>query len=191
MIVSVLKKISEIFHNFFLNLSKRERIIFCVTISFVSLLFLDRLVISPVFFKMQSLDKKIREKKASIKKTLRILAEKDRIEHEKNKFSPYSISASSKEERMTELLKEIESLANKALVYLIDIKPIGTKEDNLIQKYLVSIRFEAQMEQLINFIYNIESSEKLLTIERYRITTESKESSIVNCNMLVAQIVIP
>jgi Tfp pilus assembly protein PilO len=188
---SIVEKVPQVLRNFFLRLSKREKIIFCVAIGVASLLFLDRLAISPVFDKMAALNEKIRDKRASIKRTLRILAQKQRIEGQKARFPSYSFGIGSQEEGLTALLREIENLANKTSVYLIDVKPTGSRKEEFAQKYLVSIKCEAQMEQLIYFIYNIEKSDRLLTIEKYRINPKTEESSIANCSMVVAQIVLP
>lgn len=49
-------------HNFFTNLSKRERMIFYSCLIFVSLAFLDRLIISPAFTKKKLLEEKIKIK---------------------------------------------------------------------------------------------------------------------------------
>jgi Tfp pilus assembly protein PilO len=92
---------------------------------------------------------------------------------------------------MVSLLKEIESFANKSSVYLVDMKPAGLKPSDSSKKYLISLNCEAQMEQLSDFMYNIENSNKLLTIEKYQISPKSKESSVVRCSMSIAKIIMP
>ena len=47
------------------------------------------------------------------------------------------------------------------------------------------------MEQLVDFMYNIENSDKLLMIEKYQISPKSKESSVAKCAMSISKIVIP
>lgn len=181
----------QTFYTFVSHLSKREKIIFYAAISFVSLTLLDCLIISPIYSKIKSLNEEIQERESNIKKNLHILAQKDRISSEITKYTSFLSSAESEEEEMTSLLKEIEGLANKSSVYLVDMKPAGLKPTGSSKKYLISLNCEAQMEQLSDFMYNIENSNKLLTIEKYQISPKSKESSVVRCSISIAKIVMP
>ncbi len=181
----------QTFYTFVSHLSKKEKIIFYTAISFVSLTLLDRLIISPIYSKIKSLNEEIQEKESSTKKNLHILAQKDRISSEIAQYTSFLSSAKSEEEETTLLLKEIEGLANKSSVYLVDMKPGGLKDSGSSKKYLISLNCEAQMEQLSDFMYNIENSNELLTIEKYQISPKSKESSVVKCSMSIAKIVMP
>ena len=179
------------FYTFVSHLSKRERIIFYVTLGVVSLIILDRLIIYPVLWKMKSLDEGIREEQAQIKRDLHILAQKERMLKEAEKYAAYSIEDLSTEEVTTLLLKEIGDLANQTSVYLIDLKPTGLKEEDVYRKYLVSLSCEAQMEQIIGFMYNVEDSNSLLKIEKYNISQKSEDSSIARCSMVISKTAIP
>jgi len=176
-------------YSFLAHLSKREKVIFYAAISFLSLTLLDRLIISPVYSKIKSLNEEIQEKESIIKKNLRILSQKDRISSETAQYASFLNNAKSQEEEATSLLKEIEGLANKAGVYLVDMKPGGLKDKGLSKQYLINLNCESQMEQLAEFMYNIENSNRLLTIEKYQISPKSKESSVVRCSMSIAKIV--
>lgn len=171
------------------RLSRREKLIFYVALSFLSLTVLDRLIINPIFSRLILLDKEIQEKETAIKRNLHILAQKDRILAESSKYS--SFFGGGPQEEMTSILKEIEGLANKNSVYLIDMKPAGLKSAGSFNKYLISLSCEAQMEQIISFIYNIENSNLLLAIEKFQLSPKSKESSVVQCSMSIAKIVMP
>jgi Tfp pilus assembly protein PilO len=145
----------------------------------------------PVYSKIKSLDDEIREKEIGIQKNFRISMQKDRILSETAKYTPFLNSLKYAEEDMTSILKEIEKLANKSSVYLIDLKPAGIKESTTSKKYLVSLECETQMEQLTDFMYNIENSNRLLRIEKYQISPKSKESSIARCSITISKIVMP
>jgi DNA-directed RNA polymerase subunit F len=176
---------------FFSNLSRREKIIFYVALGFLTLTILDRLIIYPVLSKIKSLNEEIRIEKTQIKKDLHILAQKERILKETKKYARYSIQDLSAEEVATALLKEIGDLANKTAVYLVDIKPTGVKEGSVFRKYYVSLSCEAQMEQIFNFMYKLESSNSLLRIEKYNISPKSEGSSIARCSIIISKTAIP
>jgi len=183
-------KIKELYR-ILTRLSKREQFILYVAIFFIALTLLDRLIIEPIFSKMQELDKEIKEKESAIRRNAHILAQKERIASEVAKFSSFLGISKSEEEETTSFLKEIENLANKSSVYLVDMKPAGLKDMGSSKKYLVNLNCEAQMEQITDFMYNIENSNRLLTIEKYQISPKSKESSVAKCSMSISKIVIP
>jgi Tfp pilus assembly protein PilO len=172
------------------RLSKREKLIFYGAIFVISLTILDRLIISPVFYKIKSLNEELAEKEKSIKRNLHIVAQKDKILAEKEKYASLLGSLKSEEEEMTTILKEIENLANKSSVYLVDMKPADFKTMGTSKKYIINLNCEAQMEQIASFMYNIEDSNKLLMIEKYQVSPKSKESSVAKCNMSISKIVV-
>ena len=172
------------------RLSKRERIIFFCAVFILSLTLLDRLVIHPIFYKIRSLDKEIEEMKTGIKKNLHILAHKERILADRSKYSSFAGGTESGEEKATSVLKEIENLADKAAIYLIDMKPAGIKETDASRKFSIDLNCEAQMEQLVDFMHSVESSDTLLTIEKYQISPKSKDLSVARCKVTISTILI-
>ena len=174
---------------FFQRLSKKERLFLYLALGVVSLMVVDRLVISPVAYKMKSLDKEIEDTETGIKNAMRLLAQKDKIVAESNKYNSFLSAARSEEEETTSFLKDIENLASQTSMYLVDMKPAAVKEAGESRKFLVNVNGEAQMEQLLNFMYAVENSDKMLRIEKFEISPKSKESSIAKCAITVSKIV--
>lgn len=177
-------------YNFVGRLSKREKIIFYGAITFVSLTLLDRLIISPIYSKVKSLNKEIQDRTTIIKQNLHIVAQKDRISSEITKYAPLLASAKSEEEETTSFLQEIEGLANEAGVYLVDMKPASLKDGGSSKRFLINLNCESQMEQLTDFMYKIENSINLLTVEKYQIGPKSKDSSVVKCSMSIVKMIV-
>lgn len=176
---------------FFSKLSKRERLILYVALGFISLTILDRLIVHPVLSKMRLLVEEIQEEESKTKRDLHIVAQKERIIKETKKYAAYSSRDFSPEEIIILFLKELGNLADKTSVYLVDIKPSGTKVEDVYKKYLVNLNCEGQMEQIINFMYNIETSDNLLKIEKYNISPQTEGSSLARCAMTVSRVVMP
>ena len=124
---------------FLSRLSKREKLVFYCAVGFVALTMLDRVIISPISDKIKSLDKEIYDMESAIKKNLRILAHRERILAAKKKYSSYLISSKSDEEEMTSILKAIETLADKASIYLVDMKPGEIKDMGSSKKFSVNL----------------------------------------------------
>ncbi|MFA5147385.1 MAG: type 4a pilus biogenesis protein PilO [Candidatus Omnitrophota bacterium] len=183
----MIKKIQELYA-ILSRMSKREKTILYAAAFFISLTLLDRMMISPIFNRISSLESEIKEKESNIKKSMRILSQKDKIMSESESYGSVFSQANSEEEEMTSILKEIENLASKSSVYLIDMKPGGAKSAGSAKKYIINLSCEAQIEQLTQFMYDIENSSKLLTIEKYQIGPKSKESSVARCSMSISKI---
>lgn len=181
----------EVFFKFLSRLNKREKVIFYLAVCFVSLLSLDRLIVAPILSKLKKISKEIEEKEIAVKKDLHILSQKDRILSEEARYARFIGGVKNEEEQVTSMLKEIETLTNKSSVYLVDMKPAGFKDSGSSKKYMVNLSCEGEMEQLVDFMYNLENSNKLLTIEKYQIVPKSRESSVASCTMIVSKIVIP
>lgn len=175
---------------FLSRLSRREKIISYSAVIFVSMAVLDRAIFRPILSKMESLNRAIKEREAAINKDLHILAQKDRIEKESKLYASFSLKPLSQEEEIASLLKDIESLASQSSVYLFYINPGEIREEGILKKYTVELGCEAQLEQIVDFIYNIEVSNKLLRIVRYNIRSKEEGSSIARCRMNISKIVL-
>lgn len=174
------------------HLPKRERIILYVAISIISLSVLDRLIIDPILNKLKTLNEGIEEKEAGIKRNLRILAHKDAIIAESAKYGAFLDNYETEEEEVTSILKEVEALANKESVYLVDMAPRrGASEMGESIEYSITLTCEAPMEQIIKFMHDIENSHRLLTIRRYELGPKSRDSNKAQCSMTVSKLVIP
>lgn len=181
----------KVAQDFLARLSKKERTILCVAAVCICLALFDRLILYPISSRISSLNDQTVATEANIRKNARILALKDRILAESAKYSSYSRVSGSDEEEMTSLLKEIEQIAGKCSVYLIDIKPSGIKEVSGSKRYNVSLNCEGEMEHIASFMLAMESSSKLLTVEKYQISPKSKDADAVKCSMFVSKIVVP
>ncbi len=170
------------------NLSKRERVILYCTVGFFFVFILDRVIISAVFDKIKSLNRQADDMRTEIRKNMRILAYKESISEGTKRYSSLMRSLKSEEEEMTAILREVENLASKSSIYLVDMKPSGTTDMGMLRKYIVDLNCESQMEQLVDFMYNIENSGKLLTIERYTISQKSRDSSIARCRLNISKV---
>ena len=130
-----MKKIFDIknIQGFLLKRPKKQRIIIYCAAAVLFLAMLERLVIAPISNKMRSINEEIKNKEDTIIKDLRIVSQKDSILAEKAKYRSFLQSAKTYEEEITLILKELEGLANKSSVYLVDMKPMGVKDGSLFQ----------------------------------------------------------
>jgi Tfp pilus assembly protein PilO len=179
--------ISAVFSRF----SQRERTVLFFAAAAVSLLLIDRVIVGPVVSKIESLTDQIDEKKVDVERDLRILSYRDRIISERARYDAFLTTIRPEQEEITALLKEVEGLASESGIYLVDMKPRKIEDLGPSKKFVISLTCEAQMTQVIDFMYNIENSETLLTIEQYDISPKAKGSSIAKCTLSIAKLIIP
>ena len=175
---------------FYAKLSAAEKKIFWVTVALVSFVFVDRVIVLPVTTMLTSLNTSLREQEASVKKSMSVLLHKEGIIAESREYAAYSVEAKNPEEEMVGLLKEVESLAERSGVNLIFVKPANVKDEKGVKKYYCTLEFEASMEQAATFFHAVESSTKLLKIEKYQIQPKSKESSTARCSISIYKTVL-
>lgn len=175
---------------FFNHLNKREKVIFAVTAGIVGILLLDQVLIRPIAHTFYSLRQERTSLEASVKKSVRLLAQKDRMLKEVKQYSAYALTAKSSEEDSVAFLKHIEELANKNSVNLLYVKPALGKAQEQIKKYYVNLECEGQMAQLIQFFYEIENSKLLLKIEKYTLQPTAKGSTVIKGAATVSKALI-
>ena len=175
---------------FYVKRAKSEKRILFVTFLVLGFAFVDRVIVLPIVMSLSSLSNSIRDQEANIKKSMNVLLHKDTILSDSKEYMAYSVEAKNPEEEMVGLLREVESVAEKGGVNLIFVKPGTVKDENGIKKYYSNLECEAPMEQVATFFHQIESSTKLLKIEKYQIQPKSKDSSIARCTVSVYKTVL-
>lgn len=172
------------------RLEKRERLILYVTMGIVSLMLLDRFVVSQIFAKISQLDETIEHQKDLIRSSFVIATQEKKILSEIKEYESYFSVPESEEKENTAFLKEVENYAKDSSVYLIDIKPSGKKEMGSSRQYFLKLECEALMDQVFNFFYVIENSRKLLRIEGYQLSPKTEGSSIITCSVSISKTMI-
>ena len=177
--------------SFVAKLSKRERLIFYVTVAVVGLGALDKFILSPILHKISHLTEVIVQQEEEIKQSLIILSEEKRIDEETKAYKSFLSPAKTEEKTITEFLKEVENIAKESSVYLIDMKPTIKSEEAASTKYFVRLNFEAQMEQVMNFFYHVSIFNQLIKIEDFQLRPKTEGSSIISCDMSVSKAIVP
>lgn len=175
---------------FFMRRSKREKTVIYGAFIAMGILAADRFVLGPVIHRLSLLDGQIATQEEAIRKSLHVLVQKDRIKAEGKEYMSYSIEAQNPEQEMVDLLKQLESIAGQSGVSLLYVKPAKEEGEGTVKKYFASLECEAEMEQVAAFFHAVESSNKLLKIEKYDIQPKGKESSLARCAVTASKTVL-
>ena len=173
----------------FSRLSKRERQTAYISIVLVVCVFFDRAVFRPVMQKIENSNGDISIQEKKLEKSMQILSEEDSLTGEYKKFTQNIKQTQSDEEAMAVLLSNIEKIANSVSVPLIDMKPSVVEKSEFYKKYSVKIEVDSKINNLVDFIYQLENSPQLLRISELRATPQKKES-FLKVYMTVTEILI-
>ncbi|TSA56654.1 hypothetical protein D4R42_03055 [bacterium] len=172
------------------RISKKEKNLFLIAAIFVGFALLYRLVLLPGIGKSRTLNHQIQLKKQMIENSLRLLNQKEDIQRKSQKFANYAKENLSEEEEIAAFLKEIENIAKNSSVQLIDIKPYSAERKDFYIEYRIEIETESDMNQLITLIYNLQNSESLLRVIKFRISPKADNISIVKGYLTITKVFV-
>ena len=172
------------------KISKREKIVVYVTAAVVIALLFDRVVLSQVMHKINTVNREIQVQEKKLQNALYILSQERSITNEHKKYTQEVRQKYSDEEEKSQLNSEIVDLAKKAGVFLADIQTRSIEEKELYNKYTVEIELESKISFLADFIYQLEKSPHLLRIEKFYLAPREKKEEILKAEMTITGILL-
>lgn len=179
------------FQDFFTKLSDKEKKIFYVAVAVVLMMILDRIFLGPVFSRMKFLDEQIRQQQNIIQRDLRLLSYKDRILKDNKELKKYYGSESrTVEEIIADFLKKLEMMASQSQVNLIKVSPSDSKQKKGYIEYYANLECEGFLENIVNFMHAIDTSEDLLKIIKVSMSLKRASGDEILVGMVVAKMII-
>ncbi|MGH9428684.1 MAG: type 4a pilus biogenesis protein PilO [Terriglobia bacterium] len=172
------------------RLSKRERSVVYATVVIVFLASTERLVLHPIVSRLNELDEEILLKENRLRRNLRDLAAREGVRNAYSRYAAYALSAGSDEEEMGRLLNEIEGLARKSGLSLVNMKPRPAAKINVGKQYPVEVEVVTEMASLISFMHGLHSSKYLLMVKQLRLAPKGGRTTQVNAYLLISETVI-
>lgn len=172
----------------FSRLTKREKLLAALTISVVMALALFIFIVDPAYKKWLELGGDVKSANARLLKNLKLLANKNNLEKEYDKYKQYIQKGAAEEEEVSSILKEIEATAAASSVNITSIKPKGTKSFKEYKKFTVEVAGEAKLSGFLKFIYDLEGSKKLLKVERLVLTLKNAQSDTLRGTLIIRKI---
>lgn len=172
----------------FSRFTKRERLLFILTICVVLGLGLYIFILEPVYKRWSQFDIQLASANARLFKNLRLLASKETLEKEYDKYKDYIQNAGGGEEEMAPVLKDIEVAALSCGVKITSIKPKATKQLKNYKKINIEIVSEAKINQFLKFIYDLEGSKRLFKVERFILSLKGSQSDLLKGTLVIRKI---
>ena len=169
-------------------MSNRERYLFYATIIIIVGFFLNWWVLRPAIARSHALSQQIQIKKHVIENCLYLLNQKQEILGEAGKFAKYEKPGLSEEEETAYFLRQIEEIAKKSSIQIIDLKPYSAKKTESYVEYKVEIEVESPVKQLMTFIYNLQNSDGLLRTSKFRISPKEGSAPILKGYLTITSV---
>ena len=162
------------------GITGREKILGIVTLLAALMVISANFIIKPLAGQWNSLDKDICGKEFLLKKHNRLLHDKNKIKALHAKYAKYlKTKKLTLEEESAEVLSSVEKLARGADVRITSIKPLAPKLFDSYNKFTFRIATESSLQQLGRFIYDIQSSEQLLKVEKMVLRAKERKADAI------------
>ena len=178
------------FKEYFAKLSKREKTLVYATACVVFFYAVVRLVYIPIVKNLEELDQKIVQQKIQRVTNRNNLAMRDAVLETYSAYAGYALSAGSDEKEVANLLNEIEALARKTGLSLVNVKPKPLTKEKVWKQYPVEIEVETEWASLIKFIHGLYTSKYLLRVKHLRLMPKGKRNTRVRGYLIVNKSVI-
>ncbi len=173
------------------NITGREKILAIITIGAVFAALVYNFLIEPLVGRWNTLEKEILDKESLFRKHSRIIRKKEIIEKLHSEYNTYfETEELTPEEESAVVLSSIEKLARNAGVRLTNIKPLTVKDFENYKKYTFRVATESQIGQLSRFIYDLQSSNQLLKIERMVLRAKERAPNTIKAILHITKVAV-
>lgn len=126
-----------------------------------------------------------------IKKSIYILSQSNRINKEYEQFGAYfREKAKSDDEEETRMSSLIDGKARVSGVSINNMKPYAAKGIKSYKNYSIEIEAESRIGPLLNFIYELESAQEMLKVEKLGLSVKEEGKPVFKVSMQISKMVV-
>ncbi|MBF0619205.1 MAG: hypothetical protein HQL19_03450 [Candidatus Omnitrophica bacterium] len=178
-------------NKFLSGLSTNEKRILSIASLFVLLALFDRLLVAPSLGRIKEIDEAIVKEEGTIQQDMKFLAYKDRVVKESSALKDYyTKDVRTEEEVIADFLKKMESMATQSKVELSKITPAGQDYKAEYVKYFATLDCSGSLENVMNFIYTVNTSKELLKVEKMGLGSNARSVETVVANLTISKMIV-
>lgn len=166
-----------------ISLSKREKYISIVTLSFIAIAILYNFILEPGIKKWQTIDGEMAAKKVKLNKGVRLLERRDVIIQEYNKYARST-------KNISKILGYIEELANTVGVRTSNIKPGQETDKGFYKENSIELQIEGQFPDIIKFLSELIKLPTLVTLNKCDFRSTPENPAIFKGTIILTKIII-
>jgi|GEM_PF-652909 len=168
------------------TLFPREKKVLLFTALVAGFALLHHFLLDPFFKEWRDLSAEIRLTETRLRKIRLLLRKKTDIE---SAFKKYTGLSSKKEEgseeKMTGVLQEIETLAQKSSLKILELRPLPQKRKEFFLEQGLEVSAEGTASQFAQFIYSLLDSPNSLKIEKLELNSKSGQDQLLRALVIV------
>jgi hypothetical protein len=178
-------------NKFISGLSANEKKVLAFASLVVLVALFDRLLVAPSMNRLHDIDDSIAKEERVVEQNMRFLTHEDRIVKEAAMFRDYyAKNVRSEEEIIADFLKKVEFLATQAQVTLAKVSPDGQDVQKNYLKYFVTLDCSGKLENIANFIYNVNNSPELLKVEKMNLLANAREAEKIQATITISKMIM-
>ena len=166
-----------------MNLSKREKYIFIVTVAIIMSALAYNFIIEPIFKKWHSVNNEIIIEKTRLKKGLKLLDDRNTII---NEYNTYAASL----KNMSKILSYIEKEALSSGIKTANIRPRPVIQKELYKEYVIELQIEGTFSSINKFVSELINSPIFITVKRFDLRAVTGTSSYLKGTLILSKLII-
>jgi Tfp pilus assembly protein PilO len=171
-------------------LSRRERTLLYFTLGIIGFSLILNFIFLPLINEFGDLNKEITLCQLNLKKSLRLLSRKQKIQQDYTQISSLTQLEAGEEEVITLVLAQLENLASQAGLRIVDVRPQASRDLGRYKEVVVELKQEGKIEGFSRFIYDLEHPPYLLRIKKLQLNSKAT-AGILEGRLLVSKIYLP
>jgi len=173
-----------------IKISQKEKIGISIAAAILFLAIVDRLILTPIKDTLGQINRQTNITERKLAYSLNNLNQKELITSEYQKYGLQLKENSSDEEKTASMLSEIEKLAKKSGVSLVDVKSQPSKNIDFYEELIIEVNAQGSMGDLVKFLHNLHNSPLLLRTQNLHLDLKDKDSAIINALIKVTKVSI-
>ena len=175
-----------------MKLTKNQTIFLYLGAGLSLLVLMERFFISEFRDRLYKFEQQIRLEEARLRKDLNIQRTKDIILKDYEYCKPFlRLNDADEKDIVADLLKEIENLVRISGASVVNLSHHEAKEETpRYRKYRATLRLEATLQQLLNFLHSVQNSELLMKLDKISIVSKDEEAHVLSIDGIIT-IAIP
>jgi len=172
----------------FEKLNRREKRLGLFASAFILLLILHFAIVKPFFSRIHALRDAIQSQSILLAKYNRVMHHQDLIQKIYGDYIGRVQGEGTVQEEISKFLQEVDLLCQRSEVRIIDMKPLGAKEDAFFKKVRLEIEVDAQQTSLGKFLFELKTSQAMIQVDHVRITAGVRGEDL-KCHFILSRIV--
>jgi Tfp pilus assembly protein PilO len=173
----------------FRNLSKRERVLFILAATCISVAVAYRLVMIPVRESTAAMDDQIERLSSRVRILQTIASQKGAVDDEYERLRE-RLPQGDERDQLPALLELLELLSSQAGVALVDVKPRPVKDGDWFKTHVVELKVEGSVEQLMVFLHRLSVEPGAIRVDELQVSRKEKSAKTLVASMLASKMAL-